>query len=317
MDIRILQYFLAVAREQTISGAAEALHITQPPLSRQLKELEEELGKQLFVRGKRRITLTREGMLLRKRAEEIVSLMERARAEVSASGASVSGEICIGGGETEGMRHIAKTVFRLQRDYPDIHFHFFSGDGYDVTERLDRGLLDFGTLIEPIDLSRYDSLRLPRPDIWGLLMRKDHPLARKETVCPGDLLDIPLVSSRQLIHENGLSGWLGYSYERLRIVAAGNLVNNLRLLAEEGVGCVITLDGIINLSGDSPLCFRPFAPRLESWMYLVWKKYQVFSPAAEIFLKALQDFSAEGWDKEAPPGRFSGKDEADPLLPGQ
>ena len=197
MDIRVLQYFLAVAREQTISGAAESLHMTQPPLSKQLRELEEELGKQLFVRGKRRITLTREGMLLRKRAEEIVSLMEKTRAEVSASGTSVSGDICIGGGETEGMRHIAKTVFRLQRDYPDIHFHFFSGDGYDVTERLDRGLLDFGTLIEPIDLSRYDSLRLPRPDIWGLLMRKDHPLARKEAVCPGDLLDIPLISSRQ------------------------------------------------------------------------------------------------------------------------
>lgn len=292
MDIRILQYFLAVAREQTISGAASSLHMTQPPLSKQLKELEDELGKQLFVRGKRRITLTQEGILLRKRAEEIVSLMEKTKAEVSAFGSSVSGDIYIGGGETEGMRHIARTVFNVQAQYPDIRFHFFSGDGYDVTERLDRGLLDFGTLIEPIDLSKYDSLRLPRPDIWGLLMRKDHPLAQKDAIGPDDLLDVPLISSRQLMDENGMSGWLGYSYERLHIVAAGNLVNNMRLLAEEGVGCVITLDGIINLSGDSPLCFRPFVPKLESWMYLVWKKYQVFSPAAALFLKALQSSSA-------------------------
>lgn len=293
MDIRILQYFLAVAREQTISGAAEVLHMTQPPLSKQLKELEDELGKQLFVRGKRKITLTQEGMLLRKRAEEIVSLMEKTKAEVSTSGSSVSGDVYIGGGETEGMRHIAKTVFKIQAQYPDIRFHFFSGDGYDVSERLDRGLLDFGTLIEPIDLSKYDSLRLPRPDIWGLLMRKEHPLAQKEAIGPDDLLDIPLISSRQMMDENGMSGWLGYSYEKLHIVAAGNLVNNLRLLAEEGVGCVITLDGIINLSGDSPLCFRPLTPKLESWMYLAWKKYQVFSPAAEVFLHALQNASLE------------------------
>lgn len=292
MDIRILQYFLAVAREQTISGAAESLHMTQPPLSKQIKELEDELGKQLFVRGKRRITLTREGMLLRKRAEEIVSLVEKTRAEISAPDTSVSGDVYIGGGETEGMRHIAKTIFKIQAQYPDIHFHFFSGDGLDVTERLDRGLIDFGTLIEPIDLSKYDSIRLPRPDIWGLLLRKDHPLAQKKAICPDDLLDVPLVSSRQLINENGLSGWLGYNFEKLHIVASGNLLNNLRLLAEEGVGCVITLDGIINLSGDSPLCFRPFVPRMESWMYLAWKKYQVFSPAAEIFLKALQNFPA-------------------------
>lgn len=288
MDIRILQYFLTVAREQTISGAAQALHMTQPPLSKQLKELEEELGKQPFVRGKRRITLTQEGMLLRKRAEEIVSLMEKTKAEVAASGAAISGDIYIGGGETEGMRHIAKTVLKLQQDHPDIHFHFFSGDGADVTERLDRGLIDFGTLIEPIDLSKYDSIRLPRPDVWGLLLRKDHPLAQKEVIHPKDLLDIPLISSRQLIDQNGLSGWLGYSAEKLRIVANGNLLNNLRLLAEEGVGAVITLDGIINLSGDSPLCFRSFAPRMESWMYLAWKKYQVFSPAAEVFLNELQ-----------------------------
>lgn len=289
MDIRVLQYFLTVAREQTISGAAEVLHMTQPPLSKQLKELEAELGKQLLIRGKRRITLTKEGMLLRKRAEEIVTLMEKTRAEISTSDEAVSGEVYIGGGETEGMRPIAKTIRRVQEKYPNIRFHLFSGDGYDVMEHLDRGLIDFGTLIEPLDMGKYDSKRLPRPDTWGLIMRKDSPLAQKERIVPEDLKDIPLISSRQLEGEDGLSGWLGYSSEKLNVVATGNLLNNQRLLAEENVGYVLTLDQIVNLSGDSPLCFRPLSPKLESWMYLAWKKYQVFSPAAEVFLRELQN----------------------------
>ena len=266
MDIRVLQYFLTVAREQTISGAAEVLHMTQPPLSKQLKELEAELGKQLLIRGKRRITLTKEGMLLRKRAEEIVTLMEKTRAEISTSDEAVSGEVYIGGGETEGMRPIAKTIRRVQEKYPNIRFHLLSGDGYDVTEHLDRGLIDFGTLIEPLDMGKYDSKRLPRPDTWGLIMRKDSPLAQKERIVPEDLKDIPLISSRQLEGEDGLSGWLGYSSEKLNVVATGNLLNNQRLLAEENVGYVLTLDQIVNLSGDSPLCFRPLSPKLESWM---------------------------------------------------
>ena len=171
MDVRVLRYFLAVAREQSISGAAEVLHMTQPPLSKQLRELEEELGKQLFYRGKRRITLTKEGMLLRKRAEEIVSLVEKTKAEVSASDEQITGDIHIGGGETESMRPIAQAVEQVQQRHPGICVHFFSGDGYDVAERLDRGLIDFGTLIEPVEVGKYDSLRLPRPDVWGLLLR--------------------------------------------------------------------------------------------------------------------------------------------------
>lgn len=287
MEIRVLEYFLAVAREQTISGAAETLHMTQPPLSRQLMELEQELGKQLFIRG-RRITLTKEGMLLRKRAEEILSLVEKTRAEVSAPDESISGDIFIGGGETEGMRLVVKTAGQVRKQYPNIRFHFFSGDGYDVTERLDRGLIDFGTLIEPIDMSRYDDLRLPRPDTWGVLMRKDHPLAALERIRPEHLRDVPLISSRQMTGEDGLSGWLGYDHEKLHIVATGNLVNTLVLAVEEGMGCLLTLDQLVPLSGDTQLCFRPLEPKLESWMYLAWKKYQVFTSAAEVFLKQLR-----------------------------
>lgn len=287
MDIRVLRYFLAVAREQTISGAAEALHMTQPPLSKQLKELEEELGKPLFLRGKRRITLTREGMLLRKRAEEIIELVEKTKAEVSASDESVSGEVTIGGGETERMRPIAQAVSQIRARHPGIRIHMISGDGYDVAERLDRGLIDFGTLIEPIDVSKYDSLRLPQPDVWGLILRRDHPLAQQAAIRPEDLLRLPILASRQMVGENGLSGWLGYDYAKLNIVATGNLINNLVLLIEEGMGCALTLDGVEKFVGNQ-LCFRPLAPRLESWMYLVWKKYQVFSPAAEVFLNQVR-----------------------------
>ncbi len=293
MDIRVLEYFLAVAREQTISGAAQALHMTQPPLSKQLKELEEELGKQLLIRGARRVTLTREGMLLRERAQQIVELMEKTRAEVSASGREIAGDVYLGGGESEGMRLIAQTIRQVQREHPQVRFHFFSGDAYDVTERLDRGLIDFGTLIEPVDLSKYDSIRLPRPDVWGLLMRRDSPLAQKEAVTPADLLGLPLLLSRQQTGENGLAGWLGYSVEKLQTAATGNLVYNLRLLAEEGAGYALTLDRLSPAGIDSPLCFRPLEPRLESWMHLVWKKYQVFSPAAELLLKTLRENRAE------------------------
>lgn len=288
MDIRVLQYFLTVARERTISGAAEALHMTQPPLSRQLKELEEELGKQLFVRGSRKITLTKEGTLLRKRAEEILSLVEKTKSEVSASEESVSGDIYIGNGETEGMRLLLQTVRRVQQQYPNIRFHFSSGDGYDVMDRLDRGLLDFGTLIEPIDMSKYDYLRLPRPDVWGVLMRKDHPLAQLDRIRPADLRDVPLMVSRQMEKEGGLSGWQGHGKQDLRVVATGNLAHTLAMAVEEGVGCLLTLNQLVDLSGERDLCFRPLEPKLESWMYLAWKKYQVFTSAAEVFVSELK-----------------------------
>lgn len=288
MDIRVLQYFLIIAREKSISRVAEVLHMTQPPLSRQLKELENELGKQLFVRGSRKLTLTKDGLLLRKRAEEIVSLMEKTKAEVSTSDENISGDIYIGNGETESMRLILQTIRQIQLQYPDIRFHFSSGDGYDVTDRLDRGLIDFGTLIEPIDIGKYEYLRLPRPDVWGLLLRSDHPLATLDCIRPEDLRDIPLMVSRQMEREGKLSGWLGYGSEELKVVATGNLAHTLTMAVEEGIGCLLTLDRLTDLSVERNLCFRPLNPKLESWMYLAWKKYQVFTAAAEIFIDSLK-----------------------------
>lgn len=288
MDIRVLRYFLALANTETISGAAEFLHTTQPNLSRQLSELEKEVGRQLFIRGSRKITLTEEGMFLRKRAQEIVDLLDKTEQDFSSFDEVMGGEVYIGGGESHTMRTIAKTIKHLQNDYPQIRYHLLSGYAYDIMEYLDKGLLDFGVLIEPVDLTKYDHIRLPLTNTWGLMMRKDHPLAAFSNIRPEQLGQIPLLCSNQMLKENGLSGWLGYDCKKLNIVATFNLVNTPALLVEEGVGCAFSFDHLINLSGDSNLCFRPLSPQLTANSYVVWKKYQIFSKPAKKFLEFLQ-----------------------------
>lgn len=288
MDIRVLRYFLTLANTETISGAAEVLHTTQPNLSRQLSELEKEVGRPLFTRGSRKITLTEEGMFLRKRAQEIVDLLDKTEQDFSSFDEVMGGDVYIGGGESHTMRTIAKTIKQLQNDYPGIRYHLLSGYAYDIMEYLDKGLLDFGVLFEPIDLTKYDHLRLPLNDTWGLLMRKDHPLAAFPSIHPEQLDQLPLLCSNQMLRENGLSGWLGYDCKKLNIVATFNLINTPALLVEEGVGCAFSFEHLINLSGDCALCFRPLSPRLTANAYVVWKKYQVFSKAAKKFLETLQ-----------------------------
>lgn len=197
MEIRVLRYFITVAREETITGAASALHMTQPTLSRQIRELEKELGRKLLERGTHKVTLTKEGLLLRKRAEEIISLVDKTEGEFRSMGGAVEGDVYIGGGETRGLHLIAEAAKELQKDYPGIHYHLYSGNAQDVTERLDKGLLDFGLLIQPFDVSGYESLAIPETETWGVVMRKDSPLAELETVRKEDLLDKPLIVSRQ------------------------------------------------------------------------------------------------------------------------
>lgn len=289
MEIRVLKYFLAVAREQNISAAAQSLFLSQPTLSRQLKELEEELGKQLFIRGSRKITLTEEGLLLRKRAEEIVELLDKTEQELSRSDEQVSGEIYIGAGETDGLRLIAKAAKELQEQYPQITYRIISGDSVDITERLDKGLIDFALLLEPVDISKYSYLKFPVKDVWGVLMRRDCPLAQKKSISPRDLRDMPLIVSRQALDGSVLTLWLKSDKEQLNIVSTYNLVYNASLMVDEGVGIALCLDKIINVSGDSSLCFRPLKPKLEVGMSLVWKKYQVFSKAAEKFILKMQE----------------------------
>ena len=291
MELRVLQYFLAVTREQSISGAAESLHLSQPTLSRQLKDMEDELGKQLLIRGNRRITLTEEGMILRKRAEEIMELVQKAEHEIATSDDFIAGDITIGAGETDGIRFLARAAKTLQEQYPDIHLHIISGDGESVEENLDRGLIDFGFMCREIDTAKYEYLKVPGNDSFGILMRRDSPLAEKDFVVPKDLWDKPLIASRQMIRDTNVGKILECNQEKLNIVASYNLLFNGSIMVDEGVGYALCFDKIINVSGNSNLCFRPLLPRAETPLYVIWKKYQTFTKAAEKFLTKMQELA--------------------------
>ena len=286
MELRVLQYFLAVAREQSISGAAEFLHLSQPTLSRQIKDMEKELGKQLLIRGNRRITLTEEGMILCKRAEEIMELVKKTESEITLSDESIAGDIYIGAGESNSVGYIAKAANALRREYPLVHFHIESGDAQTVYEQLDKGLIDFGLLFGNIDLTKYNSISLPTKDTWGVLMPKDSELAKKDVITPNDLMKEPLIVSRQGITRGELQNWFKLPEEKLNVVATYNLLYNASLLVEEGVGYALCLDKIINTSNCN-LCFKPLYPKLEVSMSIVWKKHQVFSKASNKFLDLI------------------------------
>ena len=298
MELRVLQYFLAVTREQSISGAAQSLHLSQPTLSRQLRDLEEELGKELMIRGNRRITLTEEGMILRKRAEEIMELVKKAEDEITLSDDIIAGDITVGTGETDGVRFLAKAVKELQRRYPLIHLHIVSGDKAAIMEQLDRGLIDFGLVFGDIETSKYEYIQVPYKDTWGVIMRRDSPLAKKETITAEDLMDKPLIISRQAFQNHELREFFPCEQDKLNIVATYNLLFNGSLMVDEGIGYAISFDKIINVSGSSHLCFRPLEPKAESNMSILWKKYQVFTKAVEKFLQKLQEILNEEGSKK-------------------
>ena len=287
MELRVLQYFLAVAREQSISKAAEYLHLSQPTLSRQIRDMEEELGEQLLIRGNRKITLTEEGIILRKRAEEIIDLVQKTEKEITLSDNSIAGDIYIGTGETDGVRLLARVAKELQEVYPEIHYHIVSGDSVDIMEHLDKGLFDFAILLDPVDLSKYESIKLPYKDITGVLMPKNSPLAEKDTITANELADLPLIVSRQQLKNGVLDFLTQQSATTLNIVASYNLIFNASLMVEEGLGYAIGLDKIINTTGNMNLTFKPLSPPIEIGMSFVWKKYQHFSKASEIFLQKL------------------------------
>lgn len=288
MELRVLQYFLAVAREESISGAAEFLHLSQPTLSRQIKDMEEELGKQLLIRGNRKIALTEEGLLLRKRAEEIVSLVQKTEKEISCCDAVIEGDVYIGAGETENVRVLANAVQCLQTKYPQIHYHISSSDRGDILDQLDKGLIDFGVIVGDTDASKYNYLTLPILEEWGVLMRKDSPLVKKEVILPEDLWDKPLILSRQALNSGLLTTWLKKEATDLNIVATYSLIYNASLLVDEGFGYALGFNRLINTTGDSTLSYRPMQPVLATPVNVVWKKYQIFSKASEKFLRFLR-----------------------------
>lgn len=296
MELRVLQYFLAIAREQSIVRAAESLHLSQPTLSIQIKAMEEELGKQLLVRGtkgSRKVTLTEEGMILRKRAEEILNLVHKTEREISLSDEVIVGDVYIGTGETDAVRLIAKAARKLYQTYPGIHYHIASGNAAFVMEQLEKGLIDFGLVFANVDETKYNSVKLPFTDVWGVLMRKDSPLAKKAAISPEDLWDKPLILSRQENSSDALISWMRRERSELEIVATYNLLFNASLLVEEGLGYAIGFDKIINTSGNSKLCFRPLEPHREDGMSIIWKKYQVFSKASDKFMTQLKELQTQ------------------------
>ena len=292
MELRVLQYFLAIAREQSIVKAAKSLHLSQPTLSTQIKAMEKELGKQLLIRGtkgSRKVTLTEEGMILRKRAEEILNLVQKAQREISLSDKVIVGDVHIGTGETDAVRIIAKAARELYKTYPGIHYHISSGNAQFVIEQLDKGLIDFGIIFGPIDQTKYNFVEMPFKDTWGVLMLQDSPLAAKAAISPEDLWNKPLIISQQANAQGGLAAWMKKELSELEIVATYNLLFNASLMVEEGLGYAIGLDKIIHTSGNSNLCFRPLTPKKEAGMSIIWKKYQVFSKASEKFMQKMKE----------------------------
>ncbi len=288
MEIRVLRYFLAVAREQSFSVAAERLYLSQPTLSRQLRELEDELGKPLFIRSNKGVMLTEDGMMLRKRAEEIIELVDKTEQEVRQSSEKISGTVYIGAGETYAVKLIADTARKLKADYPGINYSFFSADGTSVLEKLDKGLLDFGLVFQQADRSKYESVEIPLHDIWGVLMRRDEPLAQKKALTIEDVSGIDLLIPRQPNHSTMLSDLIAEKAPDAHIAAEYNLIYNASVMVREGMGSAITLDRLINVSGDTDLCFRPFEPCMEAVCYFIWKRYPVFTKAANAFLEQFK-----------------------------
>ena len=287
MEIRVLRYFLMVAREENITKAANLLHLTQPTLSRQLMQLEEELGVTLFRRSKHRIILTEDGMLLRRRAEEIVSLAEKTRDDLRHKQDHLAGTIAVGSGELQSSRFLTQLIAAFQKENPLVSFRIYSGNSDNIKERIERGLLDIGLLQEPVDIAKYHFVRTPVQEQWGVLVRADAELAAKDRVSPADLAGMPLILPDRENVQNELLNWFGSPAEKLRITATGNLLYNLASLARDSGSCVLTLNLACHYDG---LRFIPLAPELESGTVLVWKKAQTFSPAVSAFIAYSKEY---------------------------
>jgi len=284
MEIRVLRYFLTVVREETITNASEILHITQPTLSRQLAQLEEQLGVQLFIRGKRKITLTDEGMLLRRRAEEIVELADETEKELSKQEQLISGEISIGCGELSASSILPKLFESFSQKYPHVRYDLYTGNADQIKERMDKGLIDIGLLLEPVNIENYDFIRLNLKERWVVLMRPDQPLAQKDSLTVKDIYSLPLIMSKRRSVQNEISSWFGDYFDKLNIIATHNMIANSAILVESGLGYALTLEGAVSLYNKDKVCYRPLNPELIATSVLAWKKHQTISLATTKFI---------------------------------
>ncbi|MGF0033599.1 LysR family transcriptional regulator [Bariatricus sp. SGI.154] len=295
MELRVLRYFLMVAREENITNAAEVLHITQPTLSRQIAQLEEELGVELFIRGKRKITLTDDGMLFRRRAQEIIELVDKTESEFVGQDEELSGEIAIGSGEASVTRILPKLIREFSQRYPKVRYNLLTGNAEDIKEKIDKGLVDVGLLLEPVDVERYEFVRMNQQERWGVLMPSNVPLARKEYIVPDDLLGLPVYMTRRSLVQKEISSWFEGKYEQLNIFATHNLIGNTARLIEEGLGYAITIEGAVDIYQNDNLCFRPFYPELLTGTVMVWKKFQTCSTLTCKFLELAKKMIKEGF----------------------
>lgn len=290
MEIRILRYFLAVVREESITKAAEALHITQPTLSRQLSQMEEEIGVRLFDRGTRKIKLTNEGILLRRRAEEILQLVDTTERELVEQDEQVEGKISIGCGEIASVRMLPELIRTFREKYTRVSFDIFTAAADIVKEQMDKGLLDIGLLLEPVDMEKYDFIRLDMKENWVVLMRPDDPLAKKESITAKDLSALPLILPRRMSVQSELASWFGDYYEKLDVVFTSNLNTNGAIMVESGLAYSIVVEGAVSFWDQSKIVYRPLMPALTATSVFAWKRGQPFSPAATKFISQIKCF---------------------------
>ena len=291
MELRVLRYFLAVAEEKGYTPASERLHVTQPTLSRQIADLERELGCVLFERGKRgkSLELTDEGEFLMRRAQEICQLADRTEDAFKGETGEIAGTVSVGGGETRGMALLADAAVRVRAANPNVKIDLFSGNADGVLEKMDAGIIDFGLLLGTEGSDKFEKMDLPVFDTWGLLMRADSPLASKRLISPEDVFSLPLIVSSQSKGANMISAWLGRDLSSLDIAGTYNLLFNASLMVEAGLGYALCIDGIVKADEDSALAFRPLSPVLRQNMSLVWKRGACLSPAAKAFIASLME----------------------------
>ena len=287
MEIRTLRYFLAVAREENMSRAAQTLHVTQPTLSKALKALEDELGKKLFTRHSFSIELTDEGMLLRNRAEDLVNMADKIEKEFISLDDMTGGDLYFGLAESYQIRYLAHEIRTFKQTCPGLRYHITSGDTEQVMEKLDKGLLDFAVLAETPDTRKHESLVFPESEEWGIVMPEDDQLASKKVIRVDDLIGLPLFCSEQS-SEKDIPRWAGAKMDLLHLEGSFRLAYNGSIFAKEHLGYLLTFNKLVDTSPGSGLVFRPLAPALETKLYLVWKKYQTFSPLADRFLTQLK-----------------------------
>ena len=291
MDITELRYFLAVVKEKSISKASKALFISQPSLSVSMQNLEKEIGKKLFERGRKNIELTAAGYLLKEKAEEIINIFEKAQAELKTSDENIIGTITIGAGESHLMKIVAEAAKLVTKNHPNVKFKFLSGDSSIITEKLDNGLIDFGVLVLPTNLSKYESIKLKEHDIWGVIAKNTDALAKKEFITPNDIIEKPLILSNQTTEHNEISQWFEKDINSLNIVAIYDLIYNASILVKEGLGYLIGINNIVETSTNSGLTFIPLEPEIKTTLAIVWRKYQKLSKANQLFLETLKELN--------------------------